>query len=119
MPTIVHFEIPADEVDRAKTFYQDLFGWKFEQFPGMDYWSITTSGDHPIGGGMMKRRDPTHPVTNYIDVDSIDGYVKKVEQLGGKVIGPKMAVPNMGYFAICLDTEGNVFGLWETDSNAK
>lgn len=118
MPTIVHFEIPADEIDRARDFYQRLFGWKFEQYANSDYWSIATSGQNPIGGGMLKRRDPKHSVTHYIDVDSVDDYVKKVERLGGKLLWPKMAVPKMGYFAVCLDTEGNAFGLWQSDSNA-
>jgi predicted enzyme related to lactoylglutathione lyase len=119
MPTIVHFEIPADELPRARHFYEQLFGWKFEQYPGSDYWTITTSGEHPVGGGMLKKRSPQHPVTNYMDVPSVDDYVTKVEQLGGSLIVPKMAVPGMGWFAVCTDTEGNALGLWQTDNNAR
>lgn len=118
MPDIVHFEIPADEIDRAKSFYASLFGWKFEQVSGMDYWFISTGGEGAIGGGMLKRKNPQHPITNYVDVASVEDYGKKVEMLGGKVVVPKMAVPHMGYFAVCLDTEGNLFGLWQTDSSA-
>jgi uncharacterized protein len=76
MPTIVHFEIPADDIERSRKFYSDLFGWKIEQWPGpvsrdMEYWMITTTdekGDKALGGGMMKRMHPEHQVTNYIDV---------------------------------------------------
>ena len=63
------------------------------------------------GGGMMKRLHPEHQVTNYIDVKSVDEYSVKVQKIGGKVVVPKMAVPKMGYLAICLDTENNTFGI--------
>jgi predicted enzyme related to lactoylglutathione lyase len=119
MPTIVHFEIPADDPIRARKFYSDLFGWKIEEAQGMEYWMISTSGAKPVDGGMMKRQHPQQQITNYIDIPSIDEYTKKVEKLGGKVIVPKMAVPTMGYFAVCLDTENNVFAIWEGNKNAK
>ncbi len=67
MPTIMHFEIPADDVSRAKSFYAKLFGWKIEEIPGTDYWLITTSGEKPVGGGMMKRQTPQQTVVNYIE----------------------------------------------------
>jgi uncharacterized protein len=138
MPTIVHFEIPADDLERSKKFYTDLFGWKIEKWPGsgsgsssssssssssdMEYWIITTTderGDKGLGGGMMKRQGPQQPIINYIDVKSVDEYSSKVQQLGGKVVVPKMAVPGMGYLAVCLDTENNAFGIWETNESAK
>src|ERR671910_2352841 len=130
MPTIVHLEIPAEYVERAKKFYSDLFGWKIGKWPGqtggsdMEYWTITTTddkGNKALGGGMMKRQGPQQPIINYIDVKSVDEYSSKVQQLGGKVHVPKMAVPGMGYLAVCLDTEknNNAFGIWETDENAK
>src|SRR5512137_2720012 len=107
MPSIVHFEIPADDLKRAKEFYSNLFGWKIESMSGMDYMMIDTFGP---GGGMMKRMHPDQQITDYFGVPSIDEYAAKVEKLGGKVIVPKMAVPGMGYFVLCLDTEKNVFG---------
>ncbi|MGB7570643.1 MAG: VOC family protein [Methanothrix sp.] len=116
MPSIVHFEIPADDLDRAKEFYTNLFGWKIESFQGMDYMMIDTFGP---GGGMMKRVHPGQQITDYIGVPSVDEYAAKVERLGGKVLVPKMAVPGMGYFVICQDTENNVFGIWEMDMRAK
>ena len=112
MSSIVHFEIPADDLQRAKTFYTDLFGWKFEGVQGMDYMIFDTYG---IGGGMVKRMQPDQRIFVQIGVPSVDEYSAKVEKLGGKVIVPKKAIPGMGYFAICIDTENNVFGIVETD----
>jgi uncharacterized protein len=136
LPTIVHFEIPADDIERAKKFYNDLFGWKIEKWPGTDdsqltstatgqpieYWMVTTTddkGNKALGGGMMKRQMPEHQITNYINVNSVDEYASKVEKLGGKVAAHKHAVPGMGYFALCLDTENNPFAVWESNENAK
>ena len=140
MPTIVHFEIPADDVERAKKFYTDLFGWNIEKMPStstdnnskltsaatgqpIEYWIIRTTDDKgnkaSLGGGMMKRQMPEHHITNYINVNSVAEYTSKVEELGGKVIAPKHTVPGMGYFALCRDTENNVFAVWESDESAK
>lgn len=123
MPTIIHFNIPADDVERAKKFYTELFGWKIEKLPGpMEYYGISTTnekGEEGLGGGMSKREDSHETITNYVDVPSIDEYAAKVEKLGGKMVTPKMSVPGYGYLAVCLDTEHNVFGLWETDEHAK
>jgi predicted enzyme related to lactoylglutathione lyase len=116
MPSIVHFEIPAEDLQRAKDFYSKLFGWKIESWQGMDYMMIDTYG---LGGGMMKRMHPDQQITDYFGVPSVDEYSAEVEKLGGKILVPKKAVPGMGYFVICMDTEKNVFGIWETDSNAK
>jgi uncharacterized protein len=132
MPTIVHFEIPADDIERSKKFYSDLFGWKIEKWPGkedaggssnMEYWIVTTTDEKgnnaSVGGGMMKRQDPQQQIINFIDIKSVDEYSSKVEKLGGKVVVSKMAVPWMGYFAICHDTENNSFGIWEANESAK
>ena len=138
MPTIVHFEIPANDIGRAKKFYNDLFGWKIEKWPStednssqltspvtgqsIEYWMVITTddkGNKALGGGMMKRQMPEHQVTNYIGVESIDEYSSKVKELGGKVVAPKHAVPGMGYFALCIDTENNSFAIWESNENAK
>jgi hypothetical protein len=123
MPTIYHFEIPAEDIERAKKFYTELFGWKIEKYPvPMEYWMITTTNEKDeksIDGGMMKRQNPQQPITVYIDVPSVDEYTAKIENLGGKVLLPKTAVPGVGYFAVCLDTENNCFAIWENDKNAK
>jgi len=117
MPSIVHFEIPAEDLQRAKNFYSKLFGWKIESMQGMDYMMIDAYG--APGGGMMKRMHPDQQITDYIGVPSVDEYSAKVEKLGGKITVPKKAVPGMGYFVICMDTENNAFGIWEMDLTAK
>ena len=119
MPTICHFEIPADDLPRAKKFYEDLFGWKFEHFPEWDYYGIKTDEEgKSLGGGMMKRQAREQTPVNYIDVESVDAYAKRVNEIGGRVVMEKTPVQGMGWFAICLDTENNPFGLWQEDKNA-
>lgn len=123
MTTIVHFDISADEPDRAKKFYEELFGWKIELLPGpMNYYLIETAdrnGQKGIGGGMAKREPGQQPgIINYISVRSIDESAAKVEKLGGKIIQSRQAVPGWGYLAVCEDSENNKFGLFEEDKNA-
>jgi hypothetical protein len=119
--SLVWFEIPADKPERAQKFYGQLFGWKIKPFPGVqDYWHIDTGGanDTP-DGGMLTRKHPAHAITNYISVPSVDKAAAKVQKLGGSICMPKTAVPQMGYFVICQDTEGNTFAVWEMNSKAK
>ena len=122
MPRIIHFDIPADDPARAQKFYQELFGWTFEKWDGpMEYW-IAKTGDEKqpgINGGLAKRMPGQIGVTNTIDVDSVDEFAKKIQSKGGKVIMPKTAIPQVGYFAQCMDTEGNIFGIIQMDKNAK
>ena len=120
--SIVWFEVPADDLDRARKFYKSLFGWNFAKLPAAinDYWHIDTGGpDASPDGGMMPRMHPQQPITNYVSVPSVTKAAAKVEKLGGTVCKPKTAVPGMGYFAICLDTEGNTFALWEMNERTK
>jgi predicted enzyme related to lactoylglutathione lyase len=121
MPTIHHFEIPADDAERAQKFFKDVFGWSMQKWinpekPDHDYWFFETqddNGNKGLSGGMMKRQAPEHKMTNYITVLSIDDYVSKIQQAGGKIMIPKTKIPNMGYFAVFTDTENNQFGLFE------
>ncbi len=119
-PSIVWFEIPADNVERAKKFYSALLGWKIKKFPGpMEYWHIDTGGGNDTpDGGLMKRQHAQHAITNYVAVPSVDKFAAKLQKLGGKICMPKTAVPKMGYFAVCQDTENNTFALWERNDRA-
>lgn len=122
MSKFVHFDLPAEDLSRAKKFYESLFDWKFNGVQGMDYYFIETrdkDGNLGLAGGMGKRGDPDQRITNYIGVDSVDDYMEKVKEAGGEVISPKMPVPGWGFLAICLDTEGNTFGLWQEDRRAE
>jgi predicted enzyme related to lactoylglutathione lyase len=119
--SVVWFEIPADDPTRAQRFYGSLFGWKIQAFPGMEaYWHVDTGGDDASpDAGMLPRMHETHTITNYVLVPSVTRFMAKVEKLGGAICKPKTAVPGMGYFAICRDTEKNTFALWEVNTKAK
>ncbi len=126
MPKPCYFEIPVENMSQAQRFYQDLFHWQFKKLPDApietDYYMIETGTSDELGmpyGGMMKKQSPGHHTTLYMTVDAIETYTEKVEQLKGQVIVPKTAVPGKGYFAVCLDLEGNPFGLWLCDESAK
>ena len=116
------FEIPADDTARAKKFYNKLFGWKINPLPAPvpNYHHIDTGGaDASPDGGLMQRMHPLHTITTYISVPSVTKHMAKVKKLGGSVCKPKTAVPGMGYFALCFDTEKNCFALWEPNPKAK
>jgi len=122
MPRVVHFEIDAKKPERAIGFYKKVFGWKIEKWEGpMDYWLIMTGKEKEPGidGGLSKRTEAEPSTVNTIDVLSVDQYVKKIESNGGKIIRPKMAVPGVGWMAYFKDTEGNVWGIMETDETAR
>ena len=125
--TVVHFEIPADQPERAVEFYRELFGWKVEHMGGpMDYWLVQTvpsdAEGRPTGpgvnGGLMRRMMPGQTPVNYISVENVDEFARKAERLGAKVVVPKMPVPGMGWFAQLTDTEGNMFAIWQHDPAA-
>lgn len=118
---IIWFEIPADRIERAKKFYSALFGWKIQAFPALpDYWHVDTGGgDDTPDGGLVARRHPQQAITNYVNVASVTRSMARVKQLGGKVCQPRTAVPQMGYLAVCQDTENNTFALWESNPKAK
>jgi predicted enzyme related to lactoylglutathione lyase len=123
--SLVWFEIPADNLDRARKFYNALFGWKIAPFPGMQgpeaqkYLHIETGGTDASPDGGLTTREQIQGITQYIAVNSVNESAVRVEKLGGKVHTRKTAVPQMGYYAICQDTENNTFALWEPDSDAK
>ncbi|MBA2459184.1 MAG: VOC family protein [Gemmatimonadales bacterium] len=127
--TIVHFEIPADQPERAAKFYRELFGWninRWENPGGMEYWMVETVPTNEQGmpvrpgvnGGLMPRMFPDQVPVNYIAVADLDEAVAKAERLGAKVLMGRQPVPGMGWFAQLSDTEGNVFAMWQTDMAA-
>ena len=122
MSRVVHFEIHVDDLNRASTFYKNVFGWKFDKWEGpQEYWLVTTgdSAQPGINGGMMKRRDPAGSVYNSIDVPSVDEYVGKITAQGGQIVVPKMPIPGVGWLAYFKDTEGNISGIYQHDPAAK
>jgi predicted enzyme related to lactoylglutathione lyase len=127
MPRVIHFEIHADDLDRAARFYTQLLGWEIKKWEGpMEYRLITTGpeGSPGINGGLMRRMHPlggNDGVIAYVctvDVDNLDRYVERGVALGGAVALPKMAVPGLGWLAYLKDTEGNVLGMMQHDPTA-
>ena len=125
--SVVHFEIPADQPERAAEFYRELFGWKIEHMGGpMDYWLVNTvptdaegrPTEPGVNGGLMRRMTPEQTPVNYISVENVDQFARKAESLGAKVVVPKRPVPGMGWFAQLTDTEGNIFAIWQHDPAA-
>lgn len=122
---VVHFEIPADDVERAGTFYAGAFGWQLTSMPDMSYTLVRTapsdeqgmpSEPGAINGGMFRRQDAlTTPVIT-IDVADLNAALAKVEEMGGTVVRGKEAVGDMGFAGYFTDTEGNLLGLWQSAS---
>jgi len=127
MPRVIHFEIVADNPERAMKFYKEVFGWEFNKWDGpQDYWLVRTGEDSQpgINGGLTPKTNQGSGntggrITNSIDVPSIDEFSNKISMEGGKVLSPKMPIPGVGYLPICEDTEGISFGIIQYDRNAK
>ncbi|HEX3469918.1 MAG TPA: VOC family protein [Silvibacterium sp.] len=113
---IVHFEIPADDVQRAIKFYQEALGWKITDPWKMNYWLVETrDGDLGINGGLMPRQNATQPFMNYMAVESIEDALAKVEAAGGTIALPKTEIgQGMGWVAAFKDTEGNILGFHQS-----
>jgi predicted enzyme related to lactoylglutathione lyase len=122
--TIVHFEIPADDVARAKKFYSDVFGWEISLMPGpYEYDGVRTTETAESGmpksfgvnGGLYQRMKPGQSPINDIGVEDIDSYSAKLVEAGGEILVPKMPVPGHGWMVHFKDPENNVLALWQHD----
>jgi uncharacterized protein len=120
---VVHFEVPFDDGDRARSFYKEAFGWQVMEMPDMGYTIVMTgpSDDNGpteagfINGGMLPRSEAVHPGPIVVlDVEDIDATLEKIGRLGGSTVSAKAPVGDMGFAAYFTDPEGNVMGLWET-----
>jgi hypothetical protein len=114
---VVHFEVPAKDVDRAQRFYSELFGWEFgpSQMPDMDY-RMARINDN-AGAAVFPSENVTGHANYYHDVEDMDAALAKVRELGGSA-EDKAPVPGFGWFAACADSEGNALHLWQADSSA-
>jgi len=109
---VVHVEIPAANVEAAAKFYQDLFAWKIQPVPGMNY-TMWEAADGSGGGFPEANADnPAGQVLVYIDSNDIEADLKNVKKLGGKVLHEKTEIPGMGWFGTFKDPTGNVLGLY-------
>lgn len=116
-----HFEVPVDDPDRAEKFYSDAFGWTFTRFPGApNYYGLATTGEDSqqgINGALYQRGEMTQ-VTLTMSVDSIEEAGARIVAAGGELVADKAPIPNVGYFAMYKDTEGNVLGIFFDDPSA-
>lgn len=119
MDKVVHFEIPADDMDRAKKFYENIFGWQINSWDKNYYLATTVATDEAmipqepgaINGGIQKRDEQVKAPILVIHVADIDGYLEKIKAAGGKIIQSKVRVDNILYYARVTDSEGNILGL--------
>lgn len=124
MNRVTHFEIYTDDPEAVQPFYKNVFGWTFTKFDGgpIEYWLVTTGPDNQpgINGGITRpRQGQSSGTLNTVAVESLDQTIKKVEDLGGSICVPKMAIPGVGWLAYAQDPAGNVFGVIEPDTDAK
>lgn len=110
---IVHVEISANDRETAGKFYAELFGWKIQQIPEMNY-ATFDYGVEGVGGGLnpVREDNPAGTVVVYVDTDDISADLAKVERLGGKIVAPKTEIPEMGWFGMFTDPTGNLIGLY-------
>ncbi len=121
---VVHFEIPFDDGERAKSFYGKAFGWNVMPVPDMDYTMVMSgpSGEQGptesgyINGGMMQREEPFTAPNIVVDVDNLEDALKAINDAGGTTVSERQAVGDMGFAAYFRDSEGNLLGLWENAS---
>ena len=116
--SIVHVEFHVKDPKKLETFYGSLFGWKFQEVPGMNY-SLFQAPSGPGGGvGTMQPGNWPSGIINYIFVDSVEKYEGRIKKAGGKIISPKMEIPGQGWFAVFEDPSGTRMALWEQNPNA-
>jgi uncharacterized protein len=126
MARVVHFEVHAEEPERAIRFYTETLDWQFSKMEGsMEYWMIRTGPDEEpgINGGLLPRMGPVdgQSVIAYVCtvcVTDLDATTEKVLAGGGTLALPKMPIPGIGWLGYVKDTEGNVFGMMQPDPTA-
>jgi predicted enzyme related to lactoylglutathione lyase len=120
MGKVQHFEIPADDVSRAKAFYAGVFGWTFTEWDA-DNLMISPGGDEGevgvIGGDIHRRERPEAP-TVVITVDAIEDALEQVEKAGGRRDGEIQELDETSRYAYFIDPEGNRIGVYDSTSHA-
>ncbi len=120
---VVHFEVPFDDADRARGFYREVFDWRIQSVPEMGYNIVSTGPTSDegmpvepgyIGGGMLERQEPVTKPVIVLEVDDIDATLVAIEKNGGRGVGEKVTVGDMGFAAYFTDSKGNLMGIWQT-----
>ena len=121
MSRVIHFDLSADNPERAAEFYRSVFNWKVDKWEGPeDYWLIQTGNEEESGvtGGVAGRIKPEDTTAVIFDVESVEDAAAKVTEAGGEIREQKKAIPGVGYLIMCRDTEGNTFGIMQIDESA-
>jgi predicted enzyme related to lactoylglutathione lyase len=112
---VVHFDVAADDLDRARHFYEAVFGWRFRAWGPPDFFLITTGEGDDLGihGGLTKRREPLGPGSGRgfectIAVEDLEAARAAIERHGGRILLEPMEIPTVGRLVQFEDTEGNV-----------
>lgn len=122
MSRVIHFDLSADDPERAATFYKKVFGWKVDKWQGpSNYWLMTTGDEKEPGitGGVAERIKPNDTTAVIFDVPSVDEFAERVKACGGEIREKKQTIPGVGYLVMCLDTEGNTFGIMQINQSVK
>jgi predicted enzyme related to lactoylglutathione lyase len=117
---VIYFEIPSANPDSNRRFYEQAFGWQFQQWGFQQYWMAHTGSESEpgINGAVVKELGPQQPVINTIGVDNIDVAIAKIQQAGGRIMKAKKAIPAVGWLAFFTDPDDNIFGILQEDKNA-
>lgn len=118
---VVHFEFPSTDVAASRKFYETVFGWKIEPYPGdMEYMLVATGepGTPGIDGAIGGPANDVHGTVNTVSVDDIDDALRKVQANGGQIVHPKDEIPNVGLVAYVREPGGNFFGIIQMYPNA-
>jgi len=110
---ITHVDIPADDIERARTFYSSLFGWQIAEMPGYEGYPMWQAPNKISGGGIAQRSEGLTSIRTYVEVDSIDDIIARTRELGGRVAMEKSPISETSWYAAVEDTEGNIMGLYE------
>ena len=115
---ITHIDIPVTDTDRARAFYGDLFGWRIEDVSGFEGYPMWQAPNKVSGGGLAPRSDGFTQPRSYVEVDSIEEVLRKVETDGGRVVMAKQPITETSWWAIIEDPFGNQIGLYEGTTDA-
>jgi uncharacterized protein len=117
MGRVIHFEITADDPERAAEFYAKVFGWDIKNWGGPEPYWLASTGDASrpgIDGAIMHRQESRQAVIDTVDVESWEKAAEAIRSAGGKVVTGKNEIPGVGFFGYAEDTEGNLFGFMES-----
>jgi uncharacterized protein len=114
--SLVHIEFASDDPGRTRKFLEDVFSWKFESIPGLEYYPFSTTGG-PGGAVMPRSEERPRGVLNYLLSEDIERDARKIEAAGGRVVSPKAEIPGVGWWLLFEEPGHCVLALFETKSN--